>query len=96
LTTLISLFFAMFSRLVEEPPRGRSPAAFLAKYVVYLGYNAIPLAWIPLLSPLGAVRLLLDGAAPPQALLAFAVPAALLVVVLLMAVRLRAAPSCSA
>jgi hypothetical protein len=86
--TLVSLFCGVLSWLVEQPLRWRSSAGFVAKYAFFLCYNAIPLAGIPLFSPLGAVRFLLEGVTPLQALLAFAVPAALLAVLSLLAVRL--------
>ena len=88
LTTLVSLLCAMLSRLVEQPLRWGSSTGFVAKYVFFLCYYAIPLAGMPLLSPLGAVRSLLDGVAPLRALLAFAVPTALLAVLAPLAVRL--------
>jgi len=88
LTTLVSLLCAMLSRLVEQPLRWGSSTGFVAKYVFFLCYYAIPLAGMPLLSPLGAVRSLLDGVAPLWALLAFAVPTALLAVLAPLAVRL--------
>jgi len=87
-TTLVSLLCAVLSRLVEQPLRGRSSTGFVAKYVFFLCYNAIPLAGFPLFSPLGAVRLFLEGVTPLHALLAFAVPAALLAVLSPLAVRL--------
>jgi len=88
LTALVSLLCAMLSRLVEQPLRWGSSTGFVAKYVFFLCYYAIPLAGMPLLSPLGAVRSLLDGVAPLHALLAFAVPTALLAVLALLAPRL--------
>jgi hypothetical protein len=86
--TLVSLLCAVLSWLVEQPLRWRSSTGFVAKYVFFLCYNAIPLAGIPLFSPLGAVRLLLEGVTPLQALLAFAVPVALLAILSPLAVRL--------
>ncbi len=88
-TTLVALALAMLSRLVEQPRQSGRSAGFLAKYVLFLGYNAAPLAGLPLLSPLGAVRLLLEGIAPLEALLAFAVPVALLAVLSPFAARSR-------
>jgi len=87
LTTLVSLLCATFSRLTERPTPWRSSTGS-AKYLLFLCYYAIPLAGMPLLSPLGAVRSLLDGVAPLWALLAFAVPTALLAVLAPLAVRL--------
>ena len=77
-TTLVSLLCAIVSRLVEQPLRWRSSTGFLVKYVFFLGYNAVPLAGVPLLSPLGATRVLLEGATPVAAAAAFALPCALL------------------
>jgi hypothetical protein len=78
----------VLSRLVEQPLRWGSSTGFVAKYVFFLCYNAIPLVGVPLFSPLGAVRLLLEGVTPLQALVAFAVPAALLAGLSSLAVRL--------
>jgi hypothetical protein len=77
-TTLVALALAMLGRLLEQPRRLGPSLGFLAKYVLFVAYYAAPLLGFPSLSPLGAVRLLLEGAAPPEALLAFAVPVALL------------------
>lgn len=77
-TTLVSLLCAIVSRLVEQPLRWRSSTGFLVKYVLFLSYNVVPLAGIPFLSPLGATRLLLEGATPAATAAAFAVPCALL------------------
>ena len=87
-TTLVSLLCAVLSRLVEQPLRWGSSTGFVAKYVFFLCYNAIPLVGAPLFSPLGAVRLLLEGVTPLQALVAFAVPVALLAGLSSLAVRL--------
>ncbi len=88
-TTLVSLALAVFSRLIEHPRRPGPSSGFLVKYPLFVVYNAAPLAGLPLLSPLGAVRLLLEGVAPSEALLAFALPVALLTVLSPFAVRLK-------
>ncbi|MDD5264174.1 MAG: hypothetical protein PHU43_04970 [Candidatus Bipolaricaulis sp.] len=80
LTTLVALALAMLSRVLERPRRVGPSLGLLLKYVLFLAYYAAPLARLSLLSPLGAVQLLLEGAAPSEALLAFAFPVALLAV----------------
>jgi hypothetical protein len=92
LTSLVSLFFALLSRLLEESPRWAPSAGFLAKYGVFICYHVAPLAWLPLLSPLGAVRLLLDGATVPEQILALAVPAALVALTSWFGVRRMRSP----
>ncbi len=86
-TALVSLALALLSWLIEQPRRSRSSSGFLARYTLFVGYYAAPLAGLPLLSPLGAVRLLLEGVAPLEALLAFVAPAALLAVLAPLAAR---------
>ncbi|MCX6094601.1 MAG: hypothetical protein NTY63_07280 [Candidatus Bipolaricaulota bacterium] len=88
-TTLVSLALAVFGRWIEQPRRSGPSSGFLAKYALFIGYYAAPLAGLPLLSPLGAVGLLLEGVAPLEALLALLVPAALLGVLSPFAVRLK-------
>ncbi len=88
-TALVSLALAVLSRLIEQPRQSRSSSGFLAKYTLFVGYYAAPLAGLPLLSPLGAVRLLLEGVPSLEALLAFVAPAVLLAVLAPFVVRLR-------
>ncbi len=88
-TALVSLTLAVLSRLIEQLRQSGASFGFLAKYALFIGYYAAPLAGLPLLSPLGAVRLLLEGVPPLEALLAFVVPAALLAVVSAFVVRLK-------
>lgn len=87
LATLTSLLCAMLNRLVEEPASAASRP--FTGYALFLGVAFAPFVGIPILSPLGAARLLVDGATPAQALFALAAPAALLAVLFLLASWLR-------
>jgi hypothetical protein len=77
----------MLNRLVEEPASAASRP--FTGYALFLGVAFAPFVGIPILSPLGAARLLVDGATPAQALFALAAPAALLAVLFLLASWLR-------
>ena len=87
LTTLVSLSHALLSRAIERWPG--SSAGFVAKSAFFLSYYIVPLATLPALSPLGAVRILLAGAATAEAVLAFAIPVGLLLALLPLVLALR-------
>jgi hypothetical protein len=77
-TALFSLLCAVLGRLIERPLLWR-PSTSLLKYVVFAGYVVLPLSTVPLVSPLGAVRALIEGATWRQAATAFGVLGGLLV-----------------
>jgi len=88
-TAVVTLIFAIMSRLLEETTRRAAPAGLLARYAAFLACSLVPLAGMPILSPLSAPRLLLDGVSSAQAAIAFGVPGALLGLFALLALRLR-------
>jgi len=79
-TTLVALALAMLTRLIEQPRPLKPSPGFLAKYALFVAYYAVPLVGLPFLSPWGAVRILLAGVEPREALLVLALPIALLAV----------------
>lgn len=82
LTAMVAFALALISRFVEEFAQRRPSVAFLAKYSAFVAYNVLPLLWLPAASPVGAAQRLFDGMTPLETALAFAVPTALVAVLI--------------
>ncbi|MDD4903381.1 MAG: hypothetical protein PHV11_03615 [Candidatus Bipolaricaulis sp.] len=87
LATVTALVCAVQNGRIERA--GDSPTRSLSGYAILLAVSLVPLVRMPLLSPIGAARLLVDGASPLQALAAFFAPTALLAALCVVAARLR-------
>ena len=71
---LVSLLMSIISRLIEESGHGASPRGFFGKYAAFVIYYGLPLAWVPMLSPLGFVNGLFWGDSAWRIILGFAIP----------------------
>jgi hypothetical protein len=77
-TSLIGFLCAFFGYWIERPARGRTAQAFTVKYLMLCIYYFAPLAFLPIISPLGSVRMLLDASEAHNSLYAFVLPAGFL------------------
>ena len=83
-TTLVGWLCAFFGYWIERPRKGKTTRGFILKYLVFLIYYFAPLAFWPIMSPLGKVALLLERKQAMMLLVLFAIPTGAVTAILLL------------